>query len=75
MRTPSSVSARDSADPFFCGLVNRDQFGSLWRTSDGFVHDLTTNIGGVSTAGLDIGASYSYGLGDWGNLGFQFNGT
>ena len=65
----------DSADPFFCGLVNRDQFGSLWRTSNGFITDLTTNIGGISTAGLDIGASYSHGIGGWGNLGFQFNGT
>jgi outer membrane receptor protein involved in Fe transport len=65
----------DSQDPFFCGLINRDQFGSLWRTSNGYVTDLTQNIGGLSTSGVDIGISYSYPLDSWGNLGFQFNGT
>jgi outer membrane receptor protein involved in Fe transport len=62
-------------DPFFCGLINRDQFGSLWRSPNGFVTDLTQNIGGLSTRGVDIGVSYSYPLDSWGNLGFQFNGT
>ncbi len=65
----------NSADPFFCSLVNRDQFGSLWRTSNGFVEDLTRNIGGFSTRGLDIGASYAMDIGTWGNVGFNFNGT
>ena len=62
-------------DPFFCGLINRDQFGSLWRSPNGFVTDLTQNIGGLGTRGVDIGVSYSYPIDSWGNLGFQFNGT
>ena len=62
-------------DAFFCGLIQRDQFGSLWRTSNGFVTDLTQNIGGLSTRGIDIGASYSMDVGTFGNVGFNFNGT
>jgi outer membrane receptor protein involved in Fe transport len=65
----------DTADPFFCGLVNRDQFGSLWRTSNGFVRNLTQNIGGIGTRGVDIGASYAMDIGSWGNVGFNFQGT
>ena len=62
-------------DAFFCGLINRDQFGSLWRTSNGYVTDLTQNIGGLSTRGIDIGASYSMDIGSLGGLGFNFQGT
>ena len=65
----------ETVDPVFCGLINRDQFGSLWRTPAGFVSDLTQNIGGLGTSGVDIGVSYSYPIGGWGSLGFQFNGT
>jgi iron complex outermembrane receptor protein len=64
-----------TVDPFFCGLVTRDQFGSIWRTSNGFVEDLTQNIGGLSTRGIDIGVSYAMDIGNWGNVGFNFNGT
>jgi outer membrane receptor protein involved in Fe transport len=64
-----------TADPFFCSQVNRDQFGSLWRTSGGFVRDLTRNIGGFKTRGVDIGASYSMDIGSLGNFGFNFQGT
>ena len=64
-----------TADPFFCGLINRDASGSLWRTSDGFVTNLTQNIGGLSTRGVDIGMSYSHDLGGMGNVGINFVGT
>ncbi len=62
-------------DPFFCGLVNRDQFGSLWRTGTGFVRDLNQNIGEFSTRGIDVGVSYAHEIGSWGNLSFSFVGT
>ncbi|MEG3089163.1 TonB-dependent receptor domain-containing protein [Sphingomonas sp. PB4P5] len=65
----------DSANPFFCGLVNRDQFGSLWRSDSGFVVDTTQNIGGVSTSGIDVNASYTVGLGSAGSVGLSFVGT
>jgi outer membrane receptor protein involved in Fe transport len=65
----------DSADPFFCSLINRDGSGSLWRTGAGFVQDLSQNIGGISTRGIDVSASYSMELGGFGGLAFSFVGT
>jgi len=66
----------DTADPTFCGAINRDQFGTLWRTNNGFIVDLTTNIGSLSTRGIDVQASYSLDLGtSLGGLGFSFVGT
>jgi iron complex outermembrane receptor protein len=66
----------DTLDPTFCGLVNRDQFGSLWRTSNGYVEDFSINIGSVKTRGIDVQASYSVEIGEgWGGLGFNFVGT
>jgi outer membrane receptor protein involved in Fe transport len=62
-------------DPAFCGLVHRDQFGSLWRTSAGFVTDLTQNIGGVSTRGIDVGFSYAMDIGALGGLSLNAVGT
>ena len=62
-------------DPFFCGLVQRDQFGSLWRTGTGFVRDLNQNIGNFSTTGIDVNASYSMEIGNLGGLSFSFVGT
>ena len=62
-------------DPTFCGLVQRDQFGSLWRTGTGFVRDLNQNIGKFSTRGVDVGISYSQEIGSWGNLSASFIGT
>ena len=65
----------DTADPFFCSLVNRDASGSLWRSSGGFVTNLGQNIGGVSTTGVDINVSYSTEIGDVGRLSLNFVGT
>jgi iron complex outermembrane receptor protein len=62
-------------DPQFCGLVRRDQFGSLWRTSNGFVIDLDQNIGAFSTRGIDLSASYSMEIGSMGGLSFSIVGT
>ncbi|MGS1016326.1 TonB-dependent receptor domain-containing protein [Allosphingosinicella humi] len=62
-------------DPFFCGLIQRDQFGSLWRSNDGFVIDTTQNIGGLKTAGIDVNGSYNQSIGNLGSLGLTFVGT
>lgn len=64
-----------SADPFYCNLVHRDQFGSLWRTSNGFVTDINQNIGGASTKGVDVTAAYNRRLGNIGRLSVNFVGT
>src|SRR4051794_14886511 len=62
-------------DPTFCGLVHRDQFGSIWRTSNGFVVDTTQNVGGVSTRGIDVGFSYAMDIGSLGGLSLNAVGT
>ena len=66
---------RTTADPFFCGLVNRDPSGSLWRSSAGFVTDLSQNIGRLETTGIDVQANYTMDVGTAGRLGLSFLGT
>ncbi len=65
----------ETADPFFCGLINRDQFGSLWRSNDAYVIDTTQNIGGLSTKGIDVNASYNTPIGELGSISASFVGT
>ena len=65
----------DTADPFFCGLVNRDASGSLWRSPGGFVVNLPQNIGSLNTSGVDINGSYRTEIGNAGILTFNFVGT
>jgi outer membrane receptor protein involved in Fe transport len=62
-------------DPTFCGLVHRDQFGSLWRTGQGYVRDLNINVGEFSTRGIDLGVSYSMEVGGIGGFSFSLIGT
>lgn len=63
-----------TADPFFCDLINRDNSGSLWRSNQGFVTNLSQNIGGLSTKGIDIQANYTTDvIGP--RLGLSFVGT
>ena len=64
-----------TGDPFFCTRVNRDQFGSLWLTPNGFITDVNANVGRLRTRGIDIGASYTQPLGGIGSLAFSFVGT
>ena len=64
-----------TADPFFCGLINRDPSGSLWRSAAGFTTNVTQNIGGFSTSGIDAQVNYSTEIGDLGTLTFNFLGT
>ena len=67
--------SRTQADPFFCNLVNRDGSGSLWRTSNGYVTDLSQNIGTLKTSGIDIQANYTREIGTIGRAGLSFVGT
>jgi outer membrane receptor protein involved in Fe transport len=64
-----------TANPAFCSLVHRDQFGSLWRSGNGYVLDLAQNIGSVKTRGIDVQASYSMELGGLGGFSASFVGT
>jgi outer membrane receptor protein involved in Fe transport len=65
----------DTANPFFCSLVRRDSTGSLWRSNAGYVVDLTQNIGGIKTDGIDVNGSYTLGLGSAGSASFSLVGT
>lgn len=65
----------ETADPFFCGLVNRDPSGSLWRSPQGFVTNLPQNIGSISTSGIDAQFNYNRPIGDLGTLTVNFVGT
>jgi len=65
-----------TGNPVYCGLIHRDQLGSLWLTPGGFVEAGTTNIGSQGTSGLDVGASYRMKLPQsYGGLDFSLNGT
>jgi outer membrane receptor protein involved in Fe transport len=59
----------------FCNLIHRDQQGSLWRSSNGFVTDTNLNAGSIETRGIDFGISYSMPLGGLGNISFNSVGT
>jgi len=59
----------------FCDQIHRDQFGSLWRTIDGYVIDTNLNAGGLSTRGIDVSMGYNQDVGSAGSLGFSFTGT
>jgi iron complex outermembrane recepter protein len=65
----------NTVDPFFCGLIHRDQFGSLWLTNDGYVNDTNLNTGAASTRGIDFAVSYTREIGNNGSLGFSLIGT
>jgi iron complex outermembrane recepter protein len=69
------LACTQTSDPFFCGLINRDASGSLWRSAGGFVVNTTQNIGGFSTSGIDAQVNYRTEIGDLGTLTFNFLGT
>jgi iron complex outermembrane receptor protein len=62
-------------DPAFCSLIHRDAPGTLWLTPNGYTVATNINIGGISTKGIDINASYTQPLGGLGSLAFSFVGT
>jgi outer membrane receptor protein involved in Fe transport len=65
----------NTGNPTFCSLIQRDARGSLFLGSNGFVRDLTQNIGGLSTRGVDVAASYNREIGAFGTVGLSFIGT
>ena len=60
--------------PVFCDLITRDAFGSLWILPTGFVQDTSLNLGGITTAGVDLQATYQLQFGGH-RLGFSLVGT
>ncbi len=59
----------------FCPLVHRDEQGSLWLSSSGYVSDLLVNEGELSTRGVDVDGHYRLPLQAAGSLTFTLVGT
>jgi len=62
------------SDANACSLINRNPNGQLW-VGTGNVVDLTTNIGGVKTSGVDLAAAYGFDIGTYGSVNLSVNGT
>ena len=64
-----------------CEFIHRAPgTGSLWLPvidpdRGGFIDQRNTNIGGLSTSGIDLQASYARGIGALGNMNLSFVGT
>lgn len=66
----------DSGDPFFCGLINRDSAGTLWLTDgESFIQATNINTGSLKTTGIDLGAEYSFDIGEYGALRLNYLAT
>jgi len=64
-----------TANPTYCALIHRDQFGSLTDTNNGFITLQTQNVGGLQTKGFDFNASYAHKFSGMGTLNVAFVGT
>lgn len=56
----------DSDDPFFCGLVTRDDAGTLWISDDANIQATNVNTGELTTSGFDLAVNYAFDLDDLG---------
>lgn len=84
----SSIGAQNSVNACYdqnlaaaCARLNRNANGQLW-VGTGYVEDIGANVGGLSTAGVDVNANYridladmGVGTGNYGSLAFNFTGT
>jgi outer membrane receptor protein involved in Fe transport len=57
-----------------CARIRRNSLGNFW-TAGGFVEATRTNIGGLTTSGVDVNANYTLDLNSFGTVGFNFTGT
>jgi outer membrane receptor protein involved in Fe transport len=66
----------NTGNPDFCSLIHRSPGnGSLWISPNGYTEATNQNIGGLSTRGVDVNASYVQPIGGLGDLNFSFVGT
>jgi iron complex outermembrane receptor protein len=65
-----------TGDANLCKLINRGTgTGSLWFNNSDFVVTNNTNIGTVTTKGVDVASHYLYDIGSMGKLTFNLAGT
>ena len=62
-----------TGDAFFCDNIQRSASGSLWLGQDGYVVNLSDNIGGRTWEGVDLTAAYTMELNE-ATLKFDING-
>ncbi|MBS0481342.1 MAG: TonB-dependent receptor [Proteobacteria bacterium] len=58
----------------FCSQIHRDSFGSLWRTTNGYIVDTNLNSGTLFTRGFDFGARLLHTFG-FGKVDINMTGT
>ncbi len=64
-----------TGDPGVCAMISRDAAGSLWLDPSAFVRLDTINIGGLTTKGVDLNASYAHKFGGLGTFNASLVGT
>ena len=65
----------DTGDPYYCGKVHRDEFGSLWLSAtNAYIEDQAFNLGTLRTNGVDLQTSYTLNAGEH-RFGFNLVGT
>jgi len=64
-----------TGDPLYCGLITRDNTGSLWLLQQARIVATSVNIAKETTTGVDFGFNYTHKLVDYGSLSFALNGT
>ncbi len=65
----------DTGDATFCGLIQRDQLGTLWATPQAQIVATNANLSKLKTSGFDVTASYNMRLHNLGKLNFTLVGT
>jgi len=65
----------DTGNPFFCGKITRDSFGSLHLTNDARIEATNFNVGKYKTAGIDFGVDYRLKVESAGSLDFSLFAT
>ncbi|WP_294250925.1 TonB-dependent receptor [uncultured Sphingomonas sp.] len=70
------ASCTNSLNPTACALIKRNPVsGSLWLTNDGYVQDISRNVGRVQTKGIDVNFGYNRKVTGVGDFSFTMIGT
>lgn len=59
----------------FCGLIQRDQFGSLWISPNARIIATNLNLGKLKTSGFDLSADYTMKIQGYGGVNLSAIGT
>ncbi len=64
----------NTGDPYYCGLIHRDNLGTLWL-QNAYIVATQNNLSFKETSGMDFGADYQLKLEGMGRLDWTFKGT